>query len=489
MEWLRGRQLPVQFRDMSTTPYPLEPPADEMRRLVEATMERVVQHVGSLAEQPAFDVDGGDDVARALRESMPEHGTSFGAALDVVFDQAAPKSFNTAGPGYLAYIPGGGIFHAALADLIADTLNRYVGVWLAAPALSQLEANVLTWFAEIVGYPASARGILTSGGSLANLSAIVVARRERLGDDLRDGVIYASDQTHHSVAKAAMLAGFPERAIRVIGSDRLFRVRIDELQDAIDRDRRDGLRPFLLVGSAGTTNTGAVDDLEALAGIAASENLWFHADAAYGGFFMMTDRGRAAMPGLDRADSITLDPHKGLFLPYGTGSLLVRDGRALKRAHELDAEYLPEMREDGEFVDFCQYSPELSRPFRGLRVWLPFRVLGARVFREQLDEKLDLARWAADQLRGIDGLEIIAEPELSLVAFRLTKPGCTQAELNGLNRDLLDRINARRRVYLTATTVRGAFALRICVLSFRTHMDRMEQGIEDIRTALAETPE
>jgi aromatic-L-amino-acid decarboxylase len=246
------------------------------------------------------------------------------------------------------------------------------------------------------------------------------------------------------------------------------------------------LRPFFVVGSAGTTNTGAVDDLEALARIAANENLWFHADAAYGGFFMMTERGRAAMRGLASADSITLDPHKGLFLPYGTGSLLVRDGEALKRAHRLDAEYLPEMREDDEFVDFCQYSPELSRPFRGLRIWLPFQMVGANAFREQLDEKLDLARWATDRLRAIDGMEIIAEPDLSLVAFRLTRPGLTQAELNALNRDLLDRINGRRRVYLTATTVRGDFALRICVLSFRTHMERMEQGMDDIRAAVEE---
>jgi len=471
---------------MPSSQYPLEPSADEMRRLVEATMERVVRHIESLPEQPSFDVDGGDAVARVLRESMPEEGTDFGAILNVLFDQAAPKSFNTAGPGYLAYIPGGGIFYSALADLIADTVNRFVGVWLAAPALSQLEANVLAWFSEIVGYPASARGILTSGGSLANFSAIVVARRERLGEDLSSGTIYVSDQTHHSVAKAAMLAGFPQRAVRVIGSDGRFRVRVDELQEAVDRDRREGLHPFFVVGSAGTTNTGAVDDLEALARIAANEDLWFHADAAYGGFFMMTERGRAAMRGLASADSITLDPHKGLFLPYGTGSLLVRDGEALKRAHQLDAEYLPEMREDAEFVDFCQYSPELSRPFRGLRIWLPFQMVGANAFREQLDEKLDLARWATDRLRAIDGMEIIAEPDLSLVAFRLTRPGLTQPELNTLNRDLLDRINGRRRVYLTATTVRGDFALRICVLSFRTHMKRMEQGMDDIRAAVKE---
>jgi aromatic-L-amino-acid decarboxylase len=240
------------------------------------------------------------------------------------------------------------------------------------------------------------------------------------------------------------------------------------------------------VASAGTTNTGAVDDLEGAADVARRHGLWLHADAAYGGFFALTERGRVAMRGLERADSITLDPHKGLFLPYGTGSLLVRDGAALERSHALGADYMPEMSDTEEFVDFCQLSPELSRPFRGLRVWLPFKLAGAGAFRRQLDEKLDLARWAYERLRDIEGIEIVAEPQLSIVAFRLTQPGLDAEAMNRLNRELLDRINARRRVYLTGTTVGGSFVLRICVLSFRTHMERMEQGLEDVRAAVAE---
>jgi aromatic-L-amino-acid decarboxylase len=192
------------------------------------------------------------------------------------------------------------------------------------------------------------------------------------------------------------------------------------------------------------------------------------------------------MRGLERADSITLDPHKGLFLPYGTGSLLVRDGAALERAHAVEAEYMPAMSDTEEFVDFCQLSPELSRPFRGLRVWLPFKLAGAGAFRQQLDEKLDLARWAWERLREIEDIEIVAEPQLSIVAFRLTRPGLEPEETNRLNRELLERINARRRVYLTGTTVNGMFILRICVLSFRTHLERMEQGMADIRAAVAE---
>jgi aromatic-L-amino-acid decarboxylase len=463
----------------------LELTGPEMRALVDAAMARIVVHLESLPEQPAFDLDGARELSRSLVESMPEQGAAPDELLDLVF-QAALKSFNTAGPGYLAYIPGGGIFHAAVADLIADAVNRYVGVWLAAPGLSQLEANVVRWFCDIVSYPATARGMLTSGGSLANFSAIVTARRERLPSDFLRGTLYASDQVHHSVVKSAILAGFPPESVRMVPSDDRFRLRLDALEALVAHDRAAGSEPFLLVTSAGTTNTGAVDDLDAAADVAQRHGLWLHADAAYGGFFALTERGRRVMRGLERADSITLDPHKGLFLPYGTGSLLVRDGAALERAHALDAEYMPAMSETAEFVDFCQLSPELSRPFRGLRVWLPFKLAGAGAFRQQLDEKLDLAQWAWQRLCEIEGVEIVAEPQLSIVAFRLMRPGLDAERTNRLNRELLERINARRRVYLTGTTVNGTFILRICVLSFRTHLERMQRGMEDIRAAVAE---
>ena len=464
---------------------PLELSESDMRRLVGLALDRIVAHVTSLPEQPSAGVWGdGHERARAARSPLPEQASDAEEVLDTLFRDWVPVSFNTAGPGYLAYIPGGGIFHAALADLIADTTNRYVGVWQAAPVLAELEADVLRWFAGIVGYPAQARGILTSGGSLANFSAIVTARRTMLPERFLDGTLYTSDQAHHSVAKAAVLAGFPPRNVRSIPSDGEFRIRVDVLEESIDADRRAGLHPFLIVASAGTTNTGAVDDHLALADVAARRKMWLHSDAAYGGFFLMTERGRWAMRGIERADSVALDPHKGLFLPYGTGSLLVREGERLRRAHALEAEYLPPMQDASEFVDFCDHSPELSRPFRGLRVWLAFKLAGARAFREQLEEKLDLARWAADQLRALPDVEVVAEPQLSLLAFRVVRPGLSEADTNALNRKALDAVNRRGRVYITGTTVAGRYLMRICVLSFRTHMERMEQGLEDIRQVI-----
>jgi aromatic-L-amino-acid decarboxylase len=449
-----------------------------------AVLDRVADHVDSLEAQPAHDLDEHVALARSLAGPMPEHATSLDAVLTTLFDRAVPTSFNTAGPGYLAYIPGGGLLHAAVADFVADAVNRYTGVWLAAPGLVQLETNVLRWLTGMVGYPTTALGILTSGGSLANFSAIVAARSERLPERFLDGTLYVSDQVHHSVQKAARLAGFPSDAVRVIPSDRQFRMRLDQLQATVRRDRDDGRRPFLVVGSGGTTNTGAVDDLSALADVAERDHLWLHVDAAYGGFFALTERGRRALSGLERADSITLDPHKGMFLPYGTGALLVRNVATLRRSHATEGAYLPAMQDADDFVDYCQISPELSRPFRGLRLWLPLQLAGVGAFRAALDEKLDLARTAAEALRDMPGVEIVAEPELSTVAFRAVWPGLDAGETDARNRRLMDDVNRRRRVYLTGTTVNGQFLIRICVLSFRTHRDRIEQGLADIRVAL-----
>jgi aromatic-L-amino-acid decarboxylase len=453
--------------------------------MVADATERLIQYVETLPAQPSADTEGGVELARSLVGPLPETGRPYGELLELLFERVVRKGFGTAGPGYLAYIPGGGLLHTPVADHVANGVNRYVGVFAAAPGLAQIEANVVRWFGEMVGYPAAARGFLTTGGSLANFSALVTARREKLPADFLRGTIYASDQTHHSVAKAAMLAGFPESNVRSVPSDGNFRIRADALADAVARDRAQGREPFFVAGNAGTTNTGAVDDLEELADFCARESLWLHVDAAYGGFFVLTERGRKALKGIERSDSVVLDPHKGLFLPYGTGSLLVRDGDALRRAHALSADYMPTMQEDPDLVDFNLLSPELSRDWRGLRVWLPIAMHGIGPFRRNLEEKLELAQWATEELRAIPGMEILAEPQLSIVAFRLRRGTGSEDETNALNRRFLAAINSRGRVYLTGTMLGPRFALRICVLSFRTHADRMRDGMEDIRAAAA----
>jgi aromatic-L-amino-acid decarboxylase len=471
----------------------LELSSDQLRRLLEAAWAHLETFLAAQSDQPAKCTTGGDEVARSVIEPLPETGEPADALLARFFEQLVPVSYNTTSPGYLAYISGGGLPQAAIADLISGVTNRYVGVWAAAPAMAQIEATVIRWFCEMIGYPSASAGFLTTGGSLANLSAIVTARQTRAADGFRAATIYTSHQAHHSIGQAAKLAGFPQDNVRRIDVDDRLCVRVDLLIAQIARDRADGLTPLIVVAQAGSTNTGAVDDLEALADLAAREKLWLHADAAYGGFFMLTERGRQVMRGIERADSITLDPHKSLFLPFGTGCLLVRDRADLLRAHETDAAYMPPRAVDDDFIDFCQISPELTRDFRGLRIWLPLKLLGAAPFRSALDEKLDLARWAADRLRELDAeidatLEIV-EPQLSIVAFRLCRDGLEEAATNRLNQRLLERINAPGRVYLTSTMLSGRFVIRICVLSFRTHLDRLQECFEIIRRTIRQGDE
>lgn len=450
-----------------------------------AAVDRIVAHVGSLPDQPMHRTGGGRRLARWLKEDLPEQGTAFEPLLRMLFDRVIPRSLNTASPGYLAYVPGGGLFHTAVADLISAAVNRYVGVWVAAPGLVQIEENVIGWLRTLCGLPDSGGGLLTTGGSMANLIAVVTARRTRLPPDFLKGIIYVSDQVHHSVTKAALMAGFPEANVHVIASGTHFAMDVAALRGAIDNDLAAGRVPFMVVGSGGTTNTGAVDDLQALAALCEERGLWFHVDAAYGGAFMLTDRGRTVLRGLQRADSVTLDPHKGLFVSYGTGCVLLRDRALMRQAHHVGATYLPRMQDEADYPDYSEMGPELSRSWRGLRVWLPLKMHGAGVFRQQLDEKLDLAAHAAAGLARIPHVQVVAPPQLSLLAFRVVPAGVADADLDALNRRVLSQVNQAQRVLLTGTTTHGMFLLRICILSFRTHRDRVDMALQDVAAAVA----
>jgi aromatic-L-amino-acid decarboxylase len=463
----------------------LELSTEQMQQLVDAAMQRIKPLIQTLPEQD-LDTSGAIDAQQLKRliEPVPEEGGDLENLLQQVFEHATDFSLNPASPGFMGYVPGGGLFHAAVADLISDSMNRYLGALAVAPALGQIEGNVIRWFCQIMEYPDTARGFLTSGGSLATLSALTTARHVCLGEDFSKGVIYVSDQAHHCINKAARLAGFPVANVRVLSSDENFRLVPEQVREHIQRDRSQGLQPFLIAASAGTTNTGAVDRLPELAAVAKEAGLWFHVDAAYGGFFCLTERGRETLAGINSADSIVLDPHKTLFLPYGTGALLVRDGDTLKQTHSSVADYMPPMQQEDELMDFCELSPELTRPFRGLRVWLPFKLHGVAVFRDYLNEKLDLARWIEQQIDQIPELEIIARPELSIMAFAVSGEGRTVAERNTETRALIQRINSKQRVHLTGTMVKGLFAIRIAVVVFRTHQDRMEMLLEDLKSSL-----
>lgn len=322
---------------------------------------------------------------------------------------------------------------------------------------------------------------------MANFNAIVAARERLLGTDLRRGVLYTSTQVHHSVLKSAKLAGILPDRVRSVPVDTDFRIRVDALAAAIRDDRRGGLLPFLVVSTAGTTNTGAVDPLPAITALCRAEGLWHHLDGAYGAFFHAVPSLRPLLDGIPDVDSLTLDPHKGLFLPYGTGALLVRDGAALRAAHHATAGYLPDQPDANEFYDPSSHGPDLSRGFPGFRVWLCVKLFGTRRLLAAIAEKRALAVDAATRIARIPGIVMDAPPQLSLFAFHVSSPGSSVEQDNDATRRLLDAVNARQHVMLTGCTVDdGRFLARVCVLSFRTRQEQIDHCVEDIAEAVSD---
>ncbi|MGH2755989.1 MAG: pyridoxal phosphate-dependent decarboxylase family protein [Actinomycetota bacterium] len=452
---------------------------EELRDLGEAALELVLGFIDERAEALASDLEGAFELAATFDEAPPEEPRAQREVLARVM-QGAAKAYDTAGPGYLAYIPGGGLFASAVADLIADVTNRFVNMAAPAPPFAAMEAAVLRWLCREFDLPDSALGVMTSGGSLANFSAVVTARHALLPEDFLDGVIYASEHVHHSVQKAARLAGFPGRAVRLVPTDRQLRMDPDALDEMIRNDRDHGLTPFMVIASAGTTNTGTIDPLPSLSEIVVEHGLWLHVDAAYGGFFQLTERGRTRFDGISRADSITLDPHKGMFLPYGLGCLLVRDVAKLRAAHRVGADYLKDLGPEGDVPNFADLSPDLSRDFRGLRVWLPLQLHGVAAWRTALDEKLDLAELAYASLARTPGLYVPWRPDLSIVAFAPTEDGDRAAG------ELLDRVNESGRIFISSTAIDGRTYLRFCILSHRTSKARIDEAIEIVQNAAAD---
>ncbi|WP_394823163.1 pyridoxal phosphate-dependent decarboxylase family protein [Pendulispora albinea] len=456
--------------------YALEPSRADMVAMGEAALDFINRFIEGLPHAPA----GGSahDLERVVKEVLapPAEGGARFETLLATFGRAAAPGLETAGPGYLAYIPGGGLPVAALAEWLANSVNRYTGFAATAPALVAMEHGVVRWLCREFGLPEGAGGLVTTGGSMATLTAVVAARHQRLGEVIERGTIYVSPYTHHCCAKAGAIAGIPASRVRKVPTTEDLRMDVAAARRMIEADRAEGLRPFLVVGSAGTTDTGAIDPLGELGELARGEDMWFHVDAAYGGFFQLTARGRSRLAGIEAADSITLDPHKGLFLPYGTGMLLVRDPSALHAAYSGSGYVLQDIDGGAALPDYAELGPELTREFRGLRLWLPLHLHGVSAFRMALDEKLDLSEYVHRELKREPRLELPWTPQLSVVAFR--GHGGDEG-----NRRLAEAINGSKRIFISSTRIRGEYFLRLCVLAFRTHFDRIEEAIAIVRRA------
>ncbi|MCP4440229.1 MAG: aminotransferase class V-fold PLP-dependent enzyme [Aureispira sp.] len=412
--------------------------------------------------------------------AISEEPKSIEQLLKVVAHNVDRPGLNPASGGHLAYIPGGGLFPSALGDYLAAVFNRYAGVFYGSPGAVRMENQLLRWLCDVVGFPESAGGNLTSGGSIANQIAIGAARDAK-GLKARDFdrmVIYTTQQVHHCVHKAINMVGLREAVKRNIPINEHFQMDTVALEKQIQQDRNNGLLPFMVIASAGTTDVGAVDPLEAVAAICQRFELWFHVDAAYGGFFVLCPETSALFRGIEQADSVVVDPHKGLFLPYGTGAVLVRDTQKLYDSQHMEASYLQDAFQDIEELSPADLSPELTKHFRGMRFWLPLQLFGVAPFRAGLSEKIWLCRYFYEEIQKIEGFEVGAYPQLSVMMFRYVPK---EGDANLFNDELVKGVKEDGRVFLSSTTIEGVYYIRLAVLSFRTHLHTIETCLEVLK--------
>lgn len=475
-----------------TDPDGLELDAVTMRQLGYRVIDLLVDRIADLDREPAWKPGDRAELERLLRREAPDRPIDFEAILASLTRDALPHGARVDHPRFFGFVPGSPTWPGILGDLIATGYNVFQGSWLGGSGASEIELIVIDWFKEWVGYPAGAGGLFTSGGSAANLTAIALARHLRFGGHDDRAVIYMSTESHSSCDRAARVLGFRPERVRRLSLDSDFGLDPDVLRAAVAEDRAAGLEPFFAVANAGATSTGVIDPLADLADLCAAERLWLHVDAAYGGFAVLTERGRAALRGLGQADSITLDPHKWLYQPFEAGCLLVRNGPDLERAFRVLPDYLQDAAVgDGDDrdrpVNFMDRGIQLTRSARAIKVWVSIQYFGLDAFRAAIDRTVDLAAMAEARLRDSEDFEILSPARLGVVCFRRVRDetGAPIAEprLDAVNETLLRRLCDSGFALISSTRVAGCYALRFCILGHRTGEDDVRRTIDWLQSA------
>jgi len=483
----------------------LDPSASEIRRWGNAAIDTMANYLDSIRDRPVYPTTSSLEIREKLDGVLPKDGVPFETLLDIFRDVILPASRHNGHPRMFGYVQAPGTALAGLADLLASTLNANLTAWRSAPAAVEIERLTIDWIKQILGVEGHAAGLFVSGGSMANLAALATARRAKAPADFPSkGAqcldqamrLYVSEETHHSIAKAAALLGLGRDSVRSVGVDERFKIRIDDLVAKITEDLQAGHLPFCVVANAGTVATGAFDPLSEVSEVARRFNLWMHVDASYGGFAALANSVRGLFGALPEADSITLDPHKWLYLPVDCGCVLYRDEQAAHATFAHEAEYTRVLaHEQDEAFAFWDYGPELSRRFRALKVWMVLRCVGSHALGAAIEKDLACARHLENLINASEDFEMLAPVELSIFCFRYVPPRLKQAlaaadegeraridiQLDGLNERLLVELQRDGSSYLSNARLHGRFSLRGCVMNYRTTPRDMEILLEDLR--------
>ena len=460
-------------------PTPLQLSPEAMRAFGHRVVDVIVDHIETLRDR-TVSIQKSRSELEARLGAFSDAPASPDDVLTLVERDVMGAITTVDHPRFYAFVPGPGSFVGAMADALSSGFNVFAGHWLAASGPGAVELQTIDLLRRACGFPEGAGGLFLSGGSMANLSGLATARAVKLGGPVPDAVIYLSDQAHSSVAKGLRVLGFSTKQVRSVAVDDGLRLDVRALEQAINDDRAPGLRPFCIVASAGTTNTGAVDPLEQIAALCKANDIWLHVDGAYGAAAAVTERGRSALRGLELADSIALDPHKWLFQPFEIGCVLVRDMGYLRQAFavhpEDNAAYLADVGRMAEReVVFYEHGVQLTRSFRALKLWMSLRIFGLQAFRDTIDRGIALAEEAEQMLRGDPRWEVVTPAQLAVVTFAPRLTNGTVAEANARVERAVERLTADGYAMVTSTQVRGRTVLRFCLIHPDARLDEVRE--------------
>lgn len=445
--------------------------SEEMREMGYRAIDMLVEHLATLNEQRVGAKADPAKIFHKLLEPPPEHGTEYGPLFDQLKSDIFPNTMHVNHPRFFAFVPGPGNFVGAMAEMLTAGYNTFAGTWLGGSAAEAIEMVTIDWLRQLCGFPEGTNGLFVSGGTMANVTALAVARHVMLDDRIPGAVVYLSDQAHSSLEKALRVVGFLPEQIRRLNSDDGYRLRAEDVIAAARRDRAAARQPFCVIASAGTTNTGAVDPLPELRRVCDDEQMWLHVDGAYGAAAVLCEQGRALLDGLALADSLSLDPHKWLFQPFETGCVLVRNGGQLRNTFRILPDYLQDVHRNTDEINFTDLGIQLTRSFRALKVWLSFKVFGVGAFREAIAHGLRLAELAEARLREMADWEIVSPAQMAVVCF------CYRRGDDAFHAAMVEAMLEDGFALATSTVLGGRTVLRMCTINPRTTEADVEMTI------------
>ena len=454
---------------------------DEMRQMAAEVVRLIVDHFMTLSDKPVTRPSSLELLSEGLHEPLPLSPTAVGDLLEQLKTHVFADMTHYDHPRNFSFVPSPSNFVSAMADALASGLNVFCGAWIGPSGAAQIELTTIEWLRTLFRLPATAGGMFVSGGSMANMTGLAVARLVMLANNAANATVYFSDQTHSSVAKGLKILGFQQFQVRILPSDAQFRLPLDTLRQKIAADRAQGMLPFCVVANAGTTNTGAVDPLRELAAFCKAEGLWLHIDGAYGGSAAITDRGREVLEGIELADSLSIDPHKWMFQPYEIGCILVRDRDHLRDTFRVSAEYLKILEHDAQQVNFSDFGMQLTRNFRALKLWMSLKAFGVDAFKAAITQGMENAKYVESLLRRDPCWQVITSAQLGIITFRYVVPGWDDTQLNVLNTQMVHKLIHSGYAMLSPTILRGRYCLRMCTINPRTTEGDLEQTIALLR--------